>query len=74
MQFPLTVYDPEYYIDKLTACVHVAIKLIYQDHNVPSSKIQSKTLAMLLFEKHYLTDSQFLHPRKTFARNVTNIC
>ena len=26
---------------------------------------------MLLFEKNYLTDSQFLHPRNTFARNVT---
>ena len=38
-----------------------------------SSKIQSTTLTILLFKKHYLTDSQFLHPRNTFARNVTNI-
>ena len=53
--------------------IHVAIKLIYQDHNVSSSKNQSTTLTMLLFEKHYLTDSQFLHLRNTFARNVTNI-
>ena len=27
----------------------------------------------VVFEKHYPTDSQFLHPRNTFARNVTNI-
>ena len=57
----------------ITACVHVAIKLIYQDNNVSSSKNQSTTLAILLFEKHYLTDLQFLHPRNTFAKNVTNI-
>ena len=38
-----------------------------------SSKHRSTTWTMLLFKKHYLTDSQFLHPRNTFARNVTNI-
>ena len=58
---------------KITACLHVAIKQIYQDHNVSSSKNQSTTLVMLLFKKHYLTNSQFLHPRHTFAKNVTNI-
>ena len=34
---------------QITACVHVAIKLTYQDHSVSSSKNQSTTLAMLLF-------------------------
>ena len=56
-----------------TACVHVAIKQIYQDHNVSSSKIQSTTLVMLLCKKHYRTNSQFLLQRSTFAKNVTNI-
>ena len=68
---------PSHYMTQSTTltnycCVCVAIKLIYQDHNVSSSKNQSTTLAMPLFEKHYLTDSQFLHLRNTFARNVTN--
>ena len=58
---------------KIAAYVHIATKLIYQDHNVSSSKNQSTTLAMLLFKKHYLTDSQFLHPRHTVAKNVKNI-
>ena len=29
---------------------------------------------ILLFKKHYQTDTLFLQPRNTFARNVTNIC
>ena len=58
---------------QITACVHVAIKLIYQDHNVSSSKNQSTTLVMLLCKKHYVTNSQFIHQRNTFAKNVTNI-
>ena len=74
----MTCNFPSLYMTQTTTltnyCLaHVAIKLIYQDHNISSSKKQSMTLAMLLFEKHYQTDSQFLHPRNTFARNVTSI-
>ena len=70
--FP-SLYMTQTTILTITACVHVAIKPIYKDHNVSYSKNQSTTLEMLLFEKHHLTDSQFLHLRNTFARNVTNI-
>ena len=64
----MTCNFPTQYMTLSTACVHVAIKLIYQDHNISSSKNQSTTLTMLLFKKHYLTDPQFLHPRNTFAK------
>ena len=57
----------------ITVCVHVAIKLIYQDHNASYSKHQSTIMTILWLWKHYLTDTQILHLRNTSVRHVIKI-
>ena len=44
-------------------------------NNVPTDKFLTDKIwtKYNLFWKHYLTDSQFLHPRNTFVRNVIKI-
>ena len=69
----ITCNFPAQYMTQSTTLTKYCLCTCCHETNTPRSqciifKESNTTWAMLLFEKHYITDSQFLHPRNTFAK------